>query len=302
MSVTRVPFEGFSYGGVHSSELGIVRTSNGSRFDENLLPTQKIQTVNIPGRDETYYFGVDNTQRQFEISFAFDQMAENQLRVLKRLINDKQVQDLNFDESPDIVWRTRITASSIKYIPFDEKRSIESLKLEFPLDSDAQIQKKYNSGEYQGIVYKGEGSLQFTSYSPYGFKKYEYDDRTEKKQFGKNEGDYPADWALYLPFSNRQINVSGTINGKNFAHVYTKPEGDTSTGVCINTKTGLIEGYNNLYKKNGKIYGSKFNGISGANEYKINSGGELYCQFQDNLKFPVAPLLGWKIVYEATFI
>jgi hypothetical protein len=30
---------GFSFNGVHSSELGIVRTSEGSRFNENLLPT-----------------------------------------------------------------------------------------------------------------------------------------------------------------------------------------------------------------------------------------------------------------------
>jgi hypothetical protein len=39
MSVLKGDFIGFSYNGKHSSDLGIVRTSNGSRFDENLLPT-----------------------------------------------------------------------------------------------------------------------------------------------------------------------------------------------------------------------------------------------------------------------
>jgi hypothetical protein len=32
-------FIGFTFNGKHSSELGIVRTSDGSRFNENLLPT-----------------------------------------------------------------------------------------------------------------------------------------------------------------------------------------------------------------------------------------------------------------------
>jgi hypothetical protein len=29
---------GFTFNGIHSSQLGIVRTSEGSRFNENLLP------------------------------------------------------------------------------------------------------------------------------------------------------------------------------------------------------------------------------------------------------------------------
>jgi len=32
-------FISFSFNGVHSSELGITRTSDGSRYNENLLPT-----------------------------------------------------------------------------------------------------------------------------------------------------------------------------------------------------------------------------------------------------------------------
>jgi hypothetical protein len=32
-------YMGFTYNNIHSSTLGIVRTSNGSRFNENLLPT-----------------------------------------------------------------------------------------------------------------------------------------------------------------------------------------------------------------------------------------------------------------------
>ena len=41
-------FVGFTYNNVHSSSLGIVRTSDGSRFNENLLPTIQDKTVQVP--------------------------------------------------------------------------------------------------------------------------------------------------------------------------------------------------------------------------------------------------------------
>ena len=71
MGVISGDYIGFSYNGIHSSDLGIVRTSNGSRFDENLLPTMQDKTVQVPGGDGTYYFGSYFTQRQIPVSFAF---------------------------------------------------------------------------------------------------------------------------------------------------------------------------------------------------------------------------------------
>jgi hypothetical protein len=38
-------FIGFSYNGIHSSDLGIIRTSDGSRFNENLLPVSQDKVV-----------------------------------------------------------------------------------------------------------------------------------------------------------------------------------------------------------------------------------------------------------------
>ena len=40
---------GFTFNGVHSDTLGIKRTSEGSRFNENLLPTIQEKTVQVPG-------------------------------------------------------------------------------------------------------------------------------------------------------------------------------------------------------------------------------------------------------------
>ena len=57
MSVLKGDYIGFSYGTkadetpMHSSDLGIVRTSEGSRFNENLLPTIQDKIVQVPGGD-----------------------------------------------------------------------------------------------------------------------------------------------------------------------------------------------------------------------------------------------------------
>ena len=61
---------GFSFGGVHSSELGIVRVSDGSRFEENLLPNFQDKTATVSGKDGIYYFGSDNQQKEITLSFA----------------------------------------------------------------------------------------------------------------------------------------------------------------------------------------------------------------------------------------
>ena len=63
-------FIGFSFDGNHSSDLGIVRTSNGSRYDDNLLPTSQDQTAAVPGGDGTYYWDTSHTQKPFNIPIA----------------------------------------------------------------------------------------------------------------------------------------------------------------------------------------------------------------------------------------
>lgn len=135
-------YMGFTYNGVHSSELGIVRTSDGSRFNENLLPTMQDKTVQVPGGDGTYYFGSYYTQRQFSVSFAFDSLTETEVARIKRHFGDKQIHDLIFDEIPYKVYSAKVTGTAtIKYIPFAE-------------------------GETNRL-YKGEGSIQFTCYYPF---------------------------------------------------------------------------------------------------------------------------------------
>lgn len=147
--VKHIDYIGFTFNGVHSSSLGIVRTSEGSRFNENLLPTIQDKTVQVPGGDGMYHFGGYYTQKQFNISYAFDALTEEQLAEIKRIFGDKKIHELIFDEAPYKKYYAKVTGSaSIKHIPFAEGAT--------------------------NRVYKGEGSIQFTAYDPYGYsvKKY----------------------------------------------------------------------------------------------------------------------------------
>ena len=151
-SVSSSDYIGFTFNGVHSSELGIKRTSEGSRFNENLLPTIQDKTVQVPGGDGMYYFGSYYTQRQFNISYAFDSLTEQQLSRIKAVFGDKKPHHLIFDEAPYKVYLAKVTGSaSIKHIPFAEGTT--------------------------NRIYKGEGSIQFTAYEPFARSAYKYLDQ-----------------------------------------------------------------------------------------------------------------------------
>ena len=209
---------GFSYNGVHSSDLGIVRVSDGSRFNENLLPTIQDKTVQVPGGDGTYYFGSYYTQRQFSVSFAFDSLTEVQLARLKSHFGDKRIHDLIFDEVPYKVYKAKVTGTAtIKYIPFAEGTT--------------------------NRIYKGEGSIQFTCYYPFAqcrFKtRKEYEDlgctsidewwSASNIDQGGNFGDIDTPFTLEISGEGNIVTNNGEIN-------WNLPQGLTA---FLNTKIGL---------------------------------------------------------------
>ncbi len=142
--VLKGDFIGFWLDNTHSSELGIIRTSDGSRFNENLLPTVQDKTVQVPGGDGFYYFGSYYTQRPFNIPIAFDNMTEVQFRRLRQIIGTKKMLRLVYDEMPYKYYSVKPTGTpNLKYICFDN-----------------------NDGSR---VYKGEGTLSFVAYDPFGY-------------------------------------------------------------------------------------------------------------------------------------
>lgn len=143
-------FTGFTFNGKHSSDMGIIRVSDGSRYNEDLLPTLQDKTIQVPGGDGAYYFGSYYTQRTFPVQFAFDNLSELQFRNLRAWISTRTPGRLVFDERPYKYYTAKIsqTNSTIKHICFDDE-----------------------NGER---VYKGEGTLNFICYNPFAKSVHKY--------------------------------------------------------------------------------------------------------------------------------
>ena len=245
-------FIGFSFNEHRSESLGIVRVSDGSRYNEDLVPTTQDKTVQVPGGDGFYYFGSDYTQRQFSINIAFDELTEKQFRELQQVFGTKELGKLVFDERPYKYYMVKSGKPQLKYICFGKE------------------------GER---IYKGEGTLTFTAYYPFAKSVFkflnEYNDKNKdewkeasgmKAEKGTydtvsdngsisvyNAGDLETDFILKfsLPVDNTPIgDIKITLSKENVGKVeafldlngFSKKGADT--GFQINTKTNLIEGFN----------------------------------------------------------
>ena len=135
-------FIGFTYNGKHSfRDLKIYRTSDGSRYNENLTGSFVDQVVDIPDGHGQYYFGTLLKNRTFNISFAFDDLNETGIKNLKQVFSGDGIHDLVFDETPYKAWSAKVTGiPTLSFQVFDQ-------------------------GEER--IYKGEGTIQFTCYYPY---------------------------------------------------------------------------------------------------------------------------------------
>ena len=289
MSGFKGDFLGFTYNGVHSSDLGIVRTSDGSRFNENLLPTIQDKTVQVPGGDGTYFYGSYYTQRQFSVGFAFDNLNEEQVRNLRSRFGDKKIHELIFDENPYKIYQAKVTGTAqIKHLVFDE-------------------------GEGRERIYKGDGTVQFTCYQPYALCKNKWlqeyrseytnvDEWAAASGLKESQGDYdkvqitgnggyinlynPGDidthFRLRADFSpNGQFQEgSATLNNDETSktiswRAFTRKVNDSY--VVFDTQTNLVEGFNAEGKKTGNLYNQY---ITGGSFFKIPQG-ESMLMFND---------------------
>lgn len=268
-------FIGFTFNGVHSSDMGIIRTSDGSRFNENLLPASTDKTVQIPGGDGTYYFGSNYTQRQIPISIATDELTETQFRQLKQWLGDKQIHPLVFDEAPYKTYMVKTSSiPTLKFICFDN------------------ITK--NNGEMTvNRVYKGEGSLQFIAYFPFArcTKKYlsEYTDSNKEEWASAsgllttqgdydgtgaeinlyNPGDIETDFFAYYARTSLKRLIKIYINSNILNFDFSNNDNVIDTYIRINSKANLIEGCDENFKPTGTLY-NKF--ITSGDFFKIPTG------------------------------
>ena len=255
--------------------MGIIRTSDGSRFNENLLPASTDKTVQIPGGDGTYYFGSNYTQRQIPISIATDELTETQFRQLKQWLGDKQIHPLVFDEAPYKTYMVKTSSiPTLKFICFDN------------------ITK--NNGEIVvNRVYKGEGSLQFIAYFPFArcTKKYlsEYTDSNKEEWASAsgllttqgdydgtgaeinlyNPGDVETDFFAYYARTSLKRLTKIYINSNILNFDFSNNDNVIDTYIRINSKANLIEGCDENFKPTGTLY-NKF--ITSGDFFKIPTG------------------------------
>ena len=273
-SQTSSDYIGFTFNGVHSDTLGIKRTSEGSRFNENLLPTIQDKTVQVPGGDGMYHFGSYYTQKQFNISYAFDALTEEQLAEIKRVFGDKKIHELIFDEMPFKKYYAKVTGNaSIKHIPFAEGAT--------------------------NRIYKGEGSIQFTAYDPYAHSVHKFLNQYSNKNKNEwaeasgmlesgtgydsrlnggntiklyNPGVKETDFVMTFNFIDGAIPDGGIIldvdHQLHFKWITAQADDDK---IKINTRLNLIEGYKGE-RKSGQIY-NKF--ITSGTFFKIPTGKDI---------------------------
>lgn len=276
-------FTGFTFNGKHSSELNVIRVSDGSRYSDDVLPAMQDKTVQIPGTDGTYYFGSNYTSKTFNIKIAFDSITEENFHDIRKWLGDKAIHQLVFDEEPFKTYDVKCTGSPrLQYICFDES---------------------YN-GSYRRI-YKGEGDVQLTAYRPFGVCEHKWgndtyynnthfspktewqnaagilnsnviDTNTSYDEFDDinqcfylyNPGDVSTDFILTYEFGSSNTLSLGTIlftDGSSLTfNTITKVAGDS--GLRINSKLQLAEGIDS----NGKVTGTLYNKyIASGNFFKI---------------------------------
>lgn len=277
-----IDYAGFSFNGVHSSQLGIYRVSDGSRYNENLLPTIQDKTIPIPGGDGTYFFDSFYTQKPFNLQIAFDSLTEKDLRDLKKLFSIKKPVRLIFDETPFKYYLVKATGSpSVKTIAFEEEceSTDDGAFLANQTDNMTNISGIYPydaSETYMRRIYKGEGTLSLIAYTPYAKSVYKYIDEVPeiimnieewriasgllptKGEYDTpqllsnhyliktyNSGDTESDYMLYFIDTNKTGEIPAIslhMDGEGTFMDIDKIKLIDDDGIRINTRLELIEG------------------------------------------------------------
>ena len=183
-------FYGFQFNGFHSSDLGIVRVSDGSRYNDSLVPAFQDKTAQRVGNDGTFYWESFYTNKPIAVQIAFDNLSEIQYRKLRQVFDGKAEGDLIFDETPYKAYYVKVqNPPQLKTICFNDY---------------------YEEGGQEKVrrVYKGEGTINFICYNPYarGLFKYldgsgqtpVYEVQMERAIFATRVGD-PTNTSFYLP-------------------------------------------------------------------------------------------------------
>lgn len=312
-------FISFTYNGVHSTELGIVRTSSSNRYNDQLVPTSQDKTVVVPGGNGTYFFDSNYTQRAITLNIAYDEVTEATLRRMRKVFSADTIHPLIFDDAPYKVYYAKVSGQpQLNYIPF----------------------QNYDSDFLGGTprIYKGEGTINFVCYDPFAHclndykylnqytvnnpSWYKYDNKNEwnlsanllsiKGNYDTynvssgfklyNPGDEEADFDFIIPISAASSLTGIKIKDDNndlenhtlmLKNAITPKTGDTH--ICFNSKMNLIQGYNN-----GVRTGNTYNEFIGSGHWfkiPLNENNKNWYFVPIDYSDVTAPVLKYDYLY-----
>lgn len=241
MVYTKQDFLDFKFGDHWASEYGLTRVSNGKRYDANITPTLTDKTVEVPGNDGMYFFSTYHKQRQFTVNVAFDHVTEVQLRAIRVWLSGKEIKDLIFvedlekdasgilQEDRGRKYHAKVTgAPSFKYVPFDEISEHLSTNVTSTSSSSDSLTSQ--------VIYKGEGTIQFTCYDPYAYS-IEQLNATNNPIVG-GEVDTP-----FILTTNNLVGANTTITIRNGGNTLSSITifNQTASAVEWNSNTGIVK-------------------------------------------------------------
>lgn len=196
-------FTGFYLDGIHSSTYGILRVSDGDRYKEGLIPEFEDREIELSGGSGSIYVNTQYKKTPFDIEIAFDHLTEQQFRDMRRWLGGEKLHSFRFDERPyKTYWVKLESRPELEYVCFMEE-------------------SKEVVGQEERI-YKGEGTLNFVAYDPFG---YCIDNSTQITKDGLMTIEDGINWQVldsYSPFAVLDNNVDewGSVSGlKNAAQL-----------------------------------------------------------------------------------
>lgn len=209
----RESYLGFTFGGVHSSELQIVRVYD-QRLTEQVLPQQTDKFIQLPNSDRTTYYGRNFGPLEITVSFAYDDLSEKGKRRLKQVFANDKLQELIFDEEPYKTYMAKVSGQPIlNFVPFDDP-------------------------EY-GRVYRGEGEVSFFIPYPLAYAKYkniaDYDGNRSEWDKAYNFQNETNKWTLQGDNYLATVHNNGDVDAPFKLYFSTEYEKDGKVAIRLNT-------------------------------------------------------------------
>ena len=282
------PFVGLTYDGVHSSELGLYRVSDGSRYNEDLLPSFSDKTIERTGADGMYFFGSNYQQKNWTIEFAFDHITKEQLLKIKELFGAgaKKPKQLIFDE--DREYNSISVENTIELIHnhnLDETVGKNATTEEPPLMQRYYLAKIAQPPQLKTLcfdeldnegniidIYKGELTVEFTSYTPFAYAPITEEVPDNNEILYKNLGNVRVSPQFYFTtnakegfsfklYSSEEANIA-TEGSSTTVNIYPNALiaeniilNDNENGIIVDCEVGIIYGAVNGVKTT-NIYNS----------------------------------------------